>query len=50
MRYVIAIGLVLALVVGLVTIKYKQIASLIHMGEEMEKAGPPPETVSSAVA
>jgi membrane fusion protein (multidrug efflux system) len=50
MRYVIAIGLVLALVVGLVTIKYKQIASLIHMGEEMEKAGPPPETVSSTIA
>jgi membrane fusion protein, multidrug efflux system len=50
MRYVVAIGLVLTLLVSLVAIKYKQIASLIHMGEEMEKAGPPPEVVSSAIA
>jgi membrane fusion protein, multidrug efflux system len=49
MRYVVAIGLVLTLLISLVAIKYKQIASLIHMGEEMEKAGPPPEVVSSAI-
>jgi membrane fusion protein, multidrug efflux system len=50
MRYVIAIGVVLTLLGGLVLVKYKQISSLIKMGEEMEKAGPPPEVVSSAVA
>lgn len=50
MRYVISIGLVLALVVALVGIKFKQISSLIHMGEEMQKAGPPPEVVASATS
>lgn len=40
----------LALVGGLVAVKFKQISLLIHTGEEMEKAGAPPETVSTTVA
>lgn len=50
MRYVIAVGIVLAFIGGLVAIKFGQISSLMKMGEEMEKSGPPPETVSSAPA
>jgi membrane fusion protein, multidrug efflux system len=50
MRYVVAIGMVLALAAGLIFVKFKQISSLIHMGEEMAKAGPPPEVVASGVA
>lgn len=50
MRYAIAIGLVLALLGGLGAVKFAQISSLMKMGAEMEKAGAPPETVSSAPA
>jgi membrane fusion protein (multidrug efflux system) len=50
MRYVVAIGALLLVVAGLVTIKYKQISQLISFGKTMQKQGPPPETVSSAVA
>ncbi len=50
MRYVVAVLGLLAVVVGLAAVKYKQIASLISMGHAMEKAGPPPEAVSTAVA
>ena len=50
MRYLVVIGALLLLVGGLVAIKGSQIGALIHMGKEMEKAGPPPETVSSAIA
>jgi membrane fusion protein, multidrug efflux system len=50
MRYLVAIGLVLALTASLVFVKFKQISSLINMGKEMEKAGPPPEVVSSILA
>lgn len=50
MRYVIVI-LGLAVVIGtLVAIKGSQIAMLMGMGEEMKKAGPPPEVVSTAPA
>lgn len=50
MRYLIAILGVILLVGGLATVKYKQIASLISFGKEMQKAGPPPEAVGTAVA
>jgi len=49
-RYVVAIVGLLAIVGGLVGVKYKQISSMIQMGKEMQKAGPPPETVGSAVS
>jgi membrane fusion protein, multidrug efflux system len=50
MRYVIVI-LGLVVVIGtLVAIKGSQIAMLMGMGEEMKKAGPPPEVVSTAPA
>lgn len=50
MRYVIVIlGLVL-LVGGLVAVKGSQISMLMGMGEAMQKSGPPPEVVSTAVA
>jgi membrane fusion protein (multidrug efflux system) len=35
---------------GLATVKYSQISSLMKMGAEMGKAGPPPEAVSSTAA
>jgi membrane fusion protein, multidrug efflux system len=38
----------LLLVGGLVFVKYSQISMLMGMGKEMAKAGPPPETVSTA--
>jgi membrane fusion protein (multidrug efflux system) len=49
-RYVITIFGVLLLIGGLAGVKFKQISSLISMGKEMEKAGPPPEQVGSSVA
>jgi membrane fusion protein (multidrug efflux system) len=49
-RYLVAILGVVLLIGGLATVKYKQIASLISFGKEMQKAGPPPETVGVAVA
>src|SRR4051794_404321 len=50
LRYVVtAIALVL-LVGGLVAIKFTQISSLIAMGKQMQKAGPPPEAVGTAIA
>src|SRR5689334_12741144 len=48
MRYAVAIGVLVLVVVGLVAVKGSQIGSLIKMGKEMEKAGPPPETVATA--
>ena len=41
MRYVFAILALLALVLGLAAVKYKQISSLIATSHAMEKAGPP---------
>lgn len=50
LRYVIvALGL-LVMIGALAAVKYRQIAMLIGMGETMQAAGPPPETVGSAVA
>lgn len=48
MRYVVAIGVVVLLIAGLIAVKGSQIGSLIKMGKEMEKAGPRPETVATA--
>ncbi|MDB5219986.1 MAG: putative Co/Zn/Cd efflux system rane fusion protein [Myxococcaceae bacterium] len=50
MRYVVAIGALLLLIAGLVAVKGTQIGSLIKMGKEQEKAGPPPETIATAVS
>lgn len=50
MRYLLPIALLLALIAGLAGLKYKQIATLIHFGEEAQRAGPPPEVIGTAVA
>jgi membrane fusion protein (multidrug efflux system) len=50
LRYILtAIGL-LAVIAALVFVKFSQISSLIAMGKQFEKSGPPPEAVGSAVA
>jgi membrane fusion protein (multidrug efflux system) len=49
-RYVIAIVGLLAVIAGLGGVKFKQISSLISMGKEFEKAGPPPESVATGLA
>jgi membrane fusion protein, multidrug efflux system len=41
---------VLALVGGLAGVKFKQVSSLMRMGRAMAQAGPPPESVATAVA
>lgn len=50
MRYVLVIVGLLLIVGTLGLIKFSQISSLIAMGEQMQKAGPPPESVGTAVA
>ncbi len=50
MRYVLVIVGLLLIVGTLGFVKFSQISSLIAMGEEMQKAGPPPESVGTAVA
>lgn len=49
MRYVLVILGLVVIVGALVGVKALQIGSLIKMGEEMEKSGPPPEVVGTAV-
>ncbi len=49
-RYLLPILGLILLVGGLVTVKFSQISSLMAMGKEYQKNGPPPETVSSAPA
>jgi membrane fusion protein (multidrug efflux system) len=49
-RYLLPILGLVALIAVLVAIKFTQISSLMDMGKEMAKAGPPPETVGTAVA
>jgi len=49
-RYLLPILALFALIAVLVAIKFTQISSLMNMGKEMAKAGPPPETVGTAVA
>ena len=48
MKVLIPIVAVLAVVGGLAAVKANQIGTLIEAGKAMQKAGPPPETVSSA--
>jgi membrane fusion protein, multidrug efflux system len=48
--YVGVIGGALALIVALGFTKFSQISMLIHFGAAMQKAGPPPETVSTRPA
>ncbi|MGH7270973.1 MAG: biotin/lipoyl-binding protein, partial [Polyangiaceae bacterium] len=50
MRYIATFLGLFALIAALVGVKYSQISSLIHMGKAMQKAGPPPEAVSTAIA
>jgi membrane fusion protein (multidrug efflux system) len=49
-RYLFTIFALLLVVGGLGGLKFKQISSLIHFGEEAKKSGPPPEAVGTAVA
>src|SRR5437773_7037597 len=49
MRYVLAGLALVVLVGGLAATKFTQISSLMHMGKEMQKMGPPPESVASAM-
>jgi membrane fusion protein (multidrug efflux system) len=49
-RYVVTILAVLAVVAGLAFTKASQISMLIKFGKAAEKAGPPPETIGTAVA
>ena len=50
MRYVLAGLALIVLVGGLAAVKFTQISSLISMGKEMQKQGPPPEAVGTATA
>jgi membrane fusion protein (multidrug efflux system) len=49
-RYALPIIGLLVLIGALVAIKFGQIATLIHFGKAMQQAGPPPESVSTAVS
>src|SRR5664279_1634852 len=50
LRYIlVGVGL-LAVVLLLAGIKGAQIGSLVSMGKKMQKSGPPPEAVGSAIA
>ncbi|MDP9150565.1 MAG: efflux RND transporter periplasmic adaptor subunit [Myxococcota bacterium] len=50
MRYVLPLLGLLALIAVLVGIKFGQISTLIHFGQTMQAAGPPPEAVSTSVS
>ncbi|MEM1031722.1 MAG: efflux RND transporter periplasmic adaptor subunit [Myxococcota bacterium] len=50
LRYVLVVVAVLAVVVGLGAVKGAQIKQLIDFGEQAERDGPPPETVSVEVS
>jgi membrane fusion protein, multidrug efflux system len=47
LRYILVIGGALLLLAVLGVLKFSQISMLIGAGKEMQKAGPPPETVST---
>src|SRR5512147_400677 len=49
MRYLIAILSLVAILGTLASVKASQISMLIGAGKAMQKAGPPPEVVSTAV-
>ena len=48
MRYVVAILSLIAVLATLAGVKASQISTLINTGKAMQKAGPPPEVVSTA--
>jgi membrane fusion protein (multidrug efflux system) len=50
MRYLVPLAVLVAIVAGLGTVKFKQIQTLLHAKEVGEKMGPPPEVVGTAVA
>ncbi len=50
MRYLVPLVVLVAIVAGLGTAKFKQIQTLLHAKEVGEKMGPPPEVVGTAVA
>jgi membrane fusion protein (multidrug efflux system) len=50
MRYLAVFAGLAVLIGALVGIKYKQISQLMAMGKTMQAAGPPPESVSTAVS
>src|SRR5690242_1172823 len=50
MRYLISIGVLIALIGGLVGIKYAQISTMARAKAEGQKSGPPPEVVGTTVA
>jgi membrane fusion protein, multidrug efflux system len=50
LRYVLVVAGLLLIVAALAGVKGAQIGSLMAMGKQMQKAGPPPEAVGSAVA
>jgi membrane fusion protein (multidrug efflux system) len=50
MRYLVPILVLLAIVGGLGSVKFRQIQTLLHAGETAQKMGPPPEVVGTAVA
>ena len=50
MRYLVATLGVFVLIGALAAVKYRQIRSLIDYGDKAKKAGPPPESVGTAVA
>ena len=50
MRYVVPLAILVAIIAGLGITKSKQISILMKAGEAMKKAGPPPESVATAVA
>jgi membrane fusion protein (multidrug efflux system) len=50
MRYLVPLAVLVAIIAGLGGVKFKQISTLLHAGELAQKMGPPPESVSTAVA
>ncbi len=50
LRYALVIGGALLVIVALGLLKFSQISMLMSAGAAMQKAGPPPETVSTRVA
>jgi membrane fusion protein (multidrug efflux system) len=50
MKYLIPIAVMLAVLLGLGSVKFKQISGLIHAGELAQQAGPPPEVIGTTVA
>jgi membrane fusion protein (multidrug efflux system) len=49
-RYLIAALALVLIVVALASVKAAQISTLINMGKQAQKAGPPPESVATSVA